>query len=156
MINTTAACIMATRPSAEPVNLLQQILRDADMYNLGTKEFGMNNRLVYEEVRLRNGAISKTEWNKKTIELMERHQFYTSYCKELLTERKMKNLKKLKAAKAKQPAEVAEKQNKGLVKERNALTTKGIQTMLRLTSENHMRLSDMADGKANTHAGQRA
>ncbi len=28
-------------------------------------------------------------------------------------------------------------------------TTKGIQTMLRLTSENHMKLSDMADGKAN-------
>ena len=31
----------------------------------------------------------------------------------------------------------------------NNLTTKGIQTMLRLTSENHMKLSDMADGKAN-------
>ena len=27
--------------------------------------------------------------------------------------------------------------------------TKGIQTMLRLTSENHLRLSDMADSKAN-------
>ncbi len=30
----------------------------------------------------------------------------------------------------------------------NALLTKGIQTMLRLTSENHLELSNMADGKA--------
>ncbi len=35
------------------------------------------------------------------------------------------------------------------MKATNNLTTKGIQTMLRLTSENHMKLSDMADGKAN-------
>ncbi len=39
--------------------------------------------------------------------------------------------------------------DKEAVKATNNLTTKGIQTMLRLTSENHMKLSDMADGKAN-------
>lgn len=33
--------------------------------------------------------------------------------------------------------------------EKNNLTTKGIQTMLRLTSSNHMELSSMADHKAN-------
>lgn len=36
----------------------------------------------------------------------------------------------------------------GMEKQKNALLTKGIQTMLRLTSENHLELSNMADGKA--------
>jgi len=35
------------------------------------------------------------------------------------------------------------------ISDANSLTSKGIQTMLRLTSENHLKLSDMADHKAN-------
>ena len=35
------------------------------------------------------------------------------------------------------------------INDANSLTSKGIQTMLRLTSENHLKLSDMADHKAN-------
>lgn len=34
-------------------------------------------------------------------------------------------------------------------KRRDSLTARGVQTALRLASENHMKLSDMADGKAN-------
>ena len=37
----------------------------------------------------------------------------------------------------------------GLEKDKSGLMSKGIQTMLRLTSENHLKLSDMADSKAN-------
>ncbi|MDQ6890242.1 MAG: DUF5706 domain-containing protein, partial [Bacteroidota bacterium] len=37
----------------------------------------------------------------------------------------------------------------GLEKDKSGLMSKGIQTMLRLTSENHLKLSDMADHKAN-------
>ena len=36
-----------------------------------------------------------------------------------------------------------------LEKDKNRLVSKGIQTMLRLTSGNHLKLSDMADHKAN-------
>src|SRR4051812_5839480 len=36
-----------------------------------------------------------------------------------------------------------------LEKDKTGLMSKGIQTMLRLTSENHLKLSDMADHKAN-------
>ncbi len=37
----------------------------------------------------------------------------------------------------------------GLDKDKSGLMSKGIQTMLRVTSENHLKLSDMADHKAN-------
>ena len=42
-------CILATKGGAKPTNLLQQILVDADTYNLGTKEFETTNKQVYKE-----------------------------------------------------------------------------------------------------------
>jgi predicted metal-dependent HD superfamily phosphohydrolase len=142
--------ILATKPNVKPVNLLQQILVDADTYHFGTKELDTTNKQVYEEHVMRNGYISKKEWDTLTVKMLENHHYYTSYCKELLMEKKKKNIKKLKKSIEEEPEEaIAAVPDKQSVKATNNLTTKGIQTMLRLTSENHMRLSDMADGKAN-------
>jgi HD superfamily phosphodiesterase len=150
ILNTIEECILATKPGNKPANLLQQILVDADTYHFGTKEIEITNKQVYDEYMMRGGYISKREWDRQTIKMLENHHYYTSYCKELLTERKKKNIKKLKRSIQDEPdnapAPVTDKQT---FKAANNLTTKGIQTMLRLTSENHMRLSDMADGKAN-------
>ncbi len=146
LVNSIEECILATKAINSPKNLLQQILCDADTYHLGTKDFNETNKQVFEEFRMRGNTISKMDWQIKAIQLLEGHQFYTTYCKELLTEKKKKNMKKLK----KEVPEAAQHNPKNdLLANQNAFTTKGIQTMLRLTSENHMRLSDMADGKAN-------
>jgi HD superfamily phosphodiesterase len=150
ILTTIEECILATKPGNKPANLLQQILIDADTYNFGTKEIEITNKQVYDEYMMRGGYMSKKEWDRQTVKMLENHHYFTSYCKELLTERKKKNIKKLKRSIQDQPEEapapVADKQS---FKAANNLTTKGIQTMLRLTSENHMKLSDMADGKAN-------
>lgn len=45
--------------------------------------------------------------------------------------------------------ELVLEQEKKEAKKEASLVTRGIQTMLRLASENHMKLSDMADGKSN-------
>jgi predicted metal-dependent HD superfamily phosphohydrolase len=150
ILNTIEDCIIATKPTVRPANLLQQILVDADTYNFGTKEIEITNKQVYDEFVLRNGKINKKEWDRQTVKMLENHHYYTSYCKELLTERKRKNIRKLKKAIDLEPAETHQETPATTnFKAANNLTTKGIQTMLRLTSENHMRLSDMADGKAN-------
>ncbi|HEX8461431.1 MAG TPA: Pycsar system effector family protein [Segetibacter sp.] len=150
-IKTIDNCIMATKWPISPKNLLQQILVDADTYNLGTKEFNTTNKQVYKEFVLRNGFISKKDWDIQTIKLLDSHTYFTSYCKDLLMDKKKKNIKKLKKQmeemEAEEPAPAAV--DKEAIKANNNLTSKGIQTMLRLTSENHMKLSDMADGKAN-------
>lgn len=143
-------CIMATKATVKPVNLLQQILIDADTYNLGTKEFNTTNFQVYKEHTLRYGYMSMLDWNKQALKFLRNHQYYTTYCRELLVETKKKNIKRIKKNIEENkddstPAVI----DKEAAKATNNLTTKGIQTMLRLTSENHMRLSDMADGKAN-------
>lgn len=150
LVKNMEECILSTKYFAQPVNLLQQIIRDADTYHFGTKEFKVTNQRVYEEHKLKNGPINKLQWEKDTIEMLERHQYYTSYCNELLTERKMAHIKKLKKkVKEMETSPEVTKATPAIIKEQNNFTTKGIQTMLRLTSENHMKLSDMADGKAN-------
>ncbi len=155
IINEIDACIMATKPGKLPTNLCEEILKDADTYHLGTKDFKAINKLVVAESKIRNPAFDTDESNIKVLQLLDTHQYYTSYCKENLDEGKRKNYKKLKKKLSKNK-EVEQEQEKRVdmvkpasAKESHALVTKGIQTMLRLTSENHMKLSDMADTKAN-------
>ncbi len=150
LIRSIEDCIIATKWPVRPVNLLQQILVDADTYNLGTKEFVITNEQVYNEQLMRNENLSRHEWNKKAIKFLEKHEYHTHYCKEKLNDRKKKNIKKLK----KELKEINQyipvlQMEKSTSKNEMSLTAKGVQTMLRLTSSNHLKLSDMADGKAN-------
>ncbi len=150
LVRRIEECIMATKATVKPMNLQQQIMVDADTYNLGTKEFNTTNYQVYKEHTLRNGNMSMRDWNRQALKFLKNHQYYTSYCKELLAETKKKNIKKIKKnIEENKDDEAPAVIDKEAVKATNNLTTKGIQTMLRLTSENHMKLSDMADGKAN-------
>jgi predicted metal-dependent HD superfamily phosphohydrolase len=151
--------IMATRIDSEPSNLREQIIKDADTYHFGTKDFKDFDKLMKKEMKLRNLDTILMDWEKNTLALLEHHQYYTDYCKNLLDERKRKNMAKIK----KRITEIyASNSSETLIPETkkanedgkdmnkpSGFITKGIQTMLRLTSENHMRLSDMADNKAN-------
>ena len=156
-IDQIAGCIMSTKLPRNPKNLLQQIICDADTYHLGTKDFKETNKKNYEELKLRTGNADPVKFKEDTIKLLKLHFYYTNYCKELLNEREKKNLRKLKEKvenkkekKEKKKDEKNEQVNLSHVeKDKSGLMSKGIQTMLRLTSENHLRLSEMADRKAN-------
>jgi len=114
-----------------------------------------------QESKLRHPDLKTVDFKKGTIKMMEEHTFYTNYCKELLNERKAKNLQKLKTKLAKKTEVDKVKKDKRqqkdneqvdlseVHKDKSGLMSKGIQTMLRLTSQNHLRLSEMADRKAN-------
>jgi hypothetical protein len=136
---------MATRAPRHPVNLIQEIICDADTYHFGTKEFKDTNKRMREEYSLREEAVDKEKWDEGTLEMLQNHQYYTDYCKDLLDDKKKDNIQKLKKKLKKY-----EKEDDSLkLSEANSFASKGIQTMLRLTSENHLKLSDMADHKAN-------
>lgn len=139
-----AGCIMATKFPLKPEGLLQQIVCDADTYNLGSKDFKDSNKAVFKELHLTDsGTVSKEEFDHSTLKLMENHQFFTTYGQDLLNERKKRNMKKLKKKME------GNGQESGLQITEKEGTTKGMQTMLRLTSSNHIQLSEMADNKAN-------
>lgn len=148
IIEKVEECILATRPPCKHNSLLLQIMCDADTYHLGTKEFKSNNKKVWDEYNANGTVMEEKDWTIKTLALLKEHQFYTKYCKDLLDKRKQKNMKKLN-----KKTEETDKSNEVLSlseiqKDKAGLMSKGIQTMLRLTSTNHFHLSDMADSKA--------
>jgi predicted metal-dependent HD superfamily phosphohydrolase len=149
LIEKIADCIMASRPPRQHDSLLKEIICDADTYHFGTKDFSDIDKKVLEEYNLNGIVLNETEWDSMTSELLNKHLFYTKYCKDLLDKRKKKNMKKLKK-KYNEIGKTEELNNLAdLEKDKSGLMTKGIQTMLRMTSGNHLRLSDMADSKAN-------
>jgi len=159
LIKSIEKCIMVTKMPRNPANLLEQIICDADTYHFGTKDFKLTNRLMFEELNLRKIHMDKATFNDKTLEMLETHQYYTDYCKDLLNKKKKKNMKKLKKKVSGKIVDIEQLpvtvtqgvpgNLSNLEKDKSGLMSKGIQTMLRLTSENHLKLSDMADHKAN-------
>jgi len=149
IVEMIAACILATRPPRQHDSLLKQILCDADTYHFGTKMFIETDKKVKEEYALSGTLLTEKEWAFKTAELLNVHRFFTKYCNDLLGKRKQKNMKKIKKM-AEENDKTEELLNLSkLAKDKTGLMSKGIQTMLRMTSANHLRLSDMADSKAN-------
>ncbi|MEO6406901.1 MAG: Pycsar system effector family protein [Ferruginibacter sp.] len=148
-VDAVAGCIMATRQPRNPTGLLQEIICDADTYHFGTKEFKHTNKMMYEEYNLSDKPpTSKDQFNQGALAMLDDHHFYTSYCIETLDEQKKINMKKLKKQTEKQDEEDTKVKKQQAITEKEG-TTKGMQTMLRLTSSNHIKLSDMADSKAN-------
>ena len=148
MIESIEGCIMATKQPRNPQGLLQEIICDADTYHFGKKEFKKTNKSTYEEFMLSTTPPqSKATFNESTVEMLEQHRFYTSYCGELLNGQKKLNMKKLKKPSSKKQNEEDELEEQAITEKSG--TTKGMQTMLRLTSSNHIQLSEMADSKAN-------
>ena len=140
-------CIMATLRKEAPVTLPQQIICDADTYHLGTKEFREVNKRVRKEQEMFEGYIDRGDWSREAINFLKQHNYYTSYCKDLLGEKKQKNIEWLQG----KLDELRDRPgNENLTfDQKNSFVSKGIQTMLRLASSNHLDLSEMADRKAN-------
>jgi predicted metal-dependent HD superfamily phosphohydrolase len=167
-------CILATKIPQMPNNLLEQIVCDADLFHLGSKEFNKRNKLLRAEAELAGKQdISGLEWTVSTISFLEAHKYHTAYSQTLLKQQKEENLERLRAKLEKKQGEAiqeaaaaqkklekkAAKQEKkkegeeskpgepGTAKEPKP--GRGVETMFRTTSTNHIRLSSMADSKAN-------
>jgi predicted metal-dependent HD superfamily phosphohydrolase len=155
IIDAVKGCILATKMPQSPVGLLQQIVCDSDLYHLGSDDFKDRNRTMRKETEnLLGKSIDKDVWRIGTIKLMENHHYHTDYCINKLSQKKKQNLEALKA---KVQQDLAEAQFEALPKKaaapeekkaKNTRPERGIETMFRITSGNHQRLSDMADNKA--------
>ncbi len=155
IINRVSSCIMATRMPQQPKNLVEQILCDADLFHLGTQEFDKSNRMIREECNiLFRKHFTKRDWGKRAIQLLESHHYHTDYAKQILNAGKKKNKEVLEEKIMEdqdEPDTTSEKPMKTdhMKKEKkNKKPKRGIETMFRITSNNHQRLSDMADSKA--------
>ena len=157
-------CILATRIPQQPHNLLEQIVCDADLFHLGSDNFNAFNKKMKKESELHSGKkMSKDKWRSGTLNLLVSHQYHTDYAKKLLDKTKQENLNSMKhkVTDGKPGETIMEKPastltnitpdkpaDKNKEKEKEKRPDRGIETMFRITSNNHQRLSDMADNKA--------
>ncbi|HXS36343.1 MAG TPA: HD domain-containing protein, partial [Flavipsychrobacter sp.] len=151
VIDNIADCIKATRFSADPHGLLQEIICDADTYHFGTNEFKDTNKLVKKEFELRGYNTLTQDWNSNSIELLKKHTYFTTYCKILLEEKKQKNIQWLERKIHNKNADnvhhdmFSGQNSQQNVKQSKNLLSRGLQTAMRVTSSNHLHLSEMAD-----------
>jgi predicted metal-dependent HD superfamily phosphohydrolase len=160
--NTTEAIIkritdliMSTRLCQHPANPLEEILCDANFYYLSKSSFLLKNELLRRETEFLSGVeICAEKWIRDSIKLMETHQYFTAWCRSALTEKKEKNLVKLKNAHfllkdepVTDGAQHPKKLQKVLHKE-PAGTERGIDTMFRIAAANNQRQFTLGDNKA--------
>lgn len=157
MVQRISSAIQATKMPQSPISQIEKILCDGDLYHLATEDFKPRNQLLKQEQEsLLGHKISKKDWRKNNINFLDDHKYFTEYGQEFLEPKKLDNLNVLQKKKpGKETVDevvneefpyvpTKEKVDKDQAKE----TERGVQTMFRTTSSNHLELSSMADGKA--------
>tara|TARA_R110002020_G_scaffold273311_1_gene488432 strand:- start:215 stop:1402 length:1188 start_codon:yes stop_codon:yes gene_type:complete len=149
-IDRIKSIILSTRIPQNPQNLLEQIICDSDLSHLSSDQFFDQTMLLKKEKENSGyGNISLVEWLKGSKQFMTAHHYHTDYAKKYLQPGKDKNLElldmKIKEAEEEHDSDKKEKKKK---KERKK-SERGVETMFRVTSTNHLELSSLADNKAN-------
>ena len=154
-IAAVSDCILATRMGAEPQTLLDKIIRDADASHFAKEYFEEASEFLRLEWKMQGCAnYSKRKWLDENIRVLENiHTYYTDYAKEHWAPKKLINIEKMKRdrdllkTKKKEDKKVLEKKTKQKLK--SVDPEKAIQSVFRVTLRNHIKLSDIADTKAN-------
>ncbi|ULC60116.1 DUF5706 domain-containing protein [Flaviramulus sp. BrNp1-15] len=152
-IEAVNECIMATKFKDSPKTDLGKIIRDADASHFGKKYFNEASEFLRKELEMQGIATySPTEWENENIKVLtKKHEFYTDYALKNWQPRKEKNLSKLIKSKKKRRSKLKTEELKAKYKAqyKNESPERGIQTFYRVALRNHIKLSDIADTKAN-------
>ncbi|MBX2894338.1 MAG: HD domain-containing protein [Cyclobacteriaceae bacterium] len=155
-IKAVRDAIAATKMPQRPVNLVDKVLCDADLYHLSTDQCEKFSNLLRQEMEtVKDIKFTEEEWLRFNIQFLKTHTYFTPYGRTVLEDRKKKNIKKLKKKlKPEQDTDYVKELENDLNKLHTKLNKKsnpdrGIETMFRIASENHTTLSGMADTKSN-------
>lgn len=150
--------ILATDKFYKPKNHLEEVIKDADLYHLASDDyFRICENLRQEIKEVHHQKFSKLKWAELNITFFAKHKFYTKFAKENWQPEKEKNVEKILSSIRNMKEEKKEKSS--LEKDKALLNKKkleklesperGIETMFRITLNNHTKLSQIADSKAN-------
>lgn len=151
IIEKVVFCIMATKIDAQPKNDLEKIIRDADTSHFAKKYYKESSELLRQELKKANiKNFNKEEWlTENIIFLKSKHTYYSDYAIKYWNPKKEENLKKMMKARKnnKKKKEEEKKQLQKYLKSKDP--ERAIQSVFRITLKNHIKLSDIADTKAN-------
>ncbi len=140
-------CILGTQMPQSPKTLLQELLCDSDLHHLGKPDFQKHSELLRLELELlENRSISDEEWQKGNWDFLNKHRYFTRVAQEHFQEQKALNILDLKKKLQKIEANELDAQNK---EHQIIRPDRGVETLFRVTSKNHIELSAIADTKAN-------
>ncbi len=157
------SCVHSTHPKHVPNNQLEEVLVDA-LNTRYVKGFFKKYLKEYrnELAHFKKEEYTDIEWLEKNLEEIYRIKFLTKYGKEVLSEKKEENRVRLEKNASKLQKKIDEnlvsqlgvtpselKSLKKKLQKAKGRPERGIETMFRLTSKNHIDLSSMADTKAN-------
>jgi predicted metal-dependent HD superfamily phosphohydrolase len=146
------ATIDVTKMNAQPTNEIENILKDADCSHFAKDHFKEISELLRQELNLRGETYSSEEWRELNIKMLSTsHQFYSTYAIKNWSVKKQQNLIELieRRDKKKRKNEKEKLKAKYKAQYKNDNPERSIQTLFRTTLRNHIKLSDIADTKAN-------
>ncbi|MBT8295663.1 MAG: HD domain-containing protein [Gramella sp.] len=153
LIGKVKKYILATKFSNIPNCLEDKIIRDADSSHFGKDYFEETSEFLRQELEIHNiKNFTNAEWLEENIMVFtEKHQFYTDYAIKNWKPKKEENLLELIESKNKQEKKLNKEEHKARMKAKfkNENPERSIQTLFRVTLRNHIKLSDIADTKAN-------
>lgn len=153
IIEGVEKCIMATKFKGTPTDQLEEMIRDADASHFGKEYFKEASEFLRQEYMLQGiREYSAREWRDENIEVLSKnHQFYSDYALKNWQREKENNLSSLLKDRKKDKKKLKKEELKAQMKAKykDLSPERGIQTFYRTALRNHIKLSDIADTKAN-------
>lgn len=156
-INLINNAILSTKMPQHPKSMVDKVVCDADLFHLSDGSYEKKGALLRSEwSAIKGKQMTDEEWVMHNLEFMQNHHYNTPYGQTVLEESKQKNMKRLKKSlepevskkKYRKLQEEVEKLQSKLEKAKTQKPDRGIETMFRTTSHNHVMLSQMVDSKA--------
>lgn len=152
-INMVKKCILATKYPQQASSLPERIICDADMFHLSSSNLpSLSVKLRAEWEQARRLTYTDMNWYELNIQFLSQHVFQTKWCRENLQEGVLKNMNIFRQKINELDKEITGQANSLKTKKQKVITEpkleRGVETLFRIASGNHMRLSAMADNKA--------
>lgn len=150
-ISDVSNLIMATVFTHQPQNELEQIIRDADYFHFANDNYLTICEFLREEWQNTcKKSFTDLEWSKENLQMLsQKHQFYTPFALTFWQPIKEKNISRIEKRIKKLMNNFDQNLTDAAKKSKEDKPDRGIDTMFRVTLNNHTRLSEIADSKAN-------
>jgi len=92
-IEQVANCIKATKVPQSPKNMMEKVLCDADLVNLGIPQHFERSALLRREWAItRNQVFNEIEWQEYSIQFLSEQQYHTMFAQQWLNPQKQAHL----------------------------------------------------------------
>lgn len=142
-----SATIRSTQTPQQPTDKVAEVLCDADMMYIATESAIEQFDLLIEETALQQPDMARRQVHeKKCLEFLANHTYFTEYGKTILQPLKESASKRLsERMKRRKMLEI----KKETTEKKSVNYSRGVETLFRLTARNQINLNSIADNKSN-------